>query len=97
VQNRELVERGVGILATFVVLRQVSRWTLGVSFPGTATAVLATATAAACAGDVGPVVCRASKALNYPGDTAGRYIVGAADKGIELIQNRRAAGTLSRV
>ena len=77
-QNRELLERGVGIIATFVLFRTVSRLTTGIAFPGTAAAVVATAGAAMCSAGQGGPVCTAQSVVNWPGRQVGRLVVGGA-------------------
>ncbi len=78
--NRDLIERGIGVLATFAIFRTASKAALGISFPGTAAAVGALAAAAVCDKGEGGGVCTINRVANYPGNTAGRLIVGGAEK-----------------
>ena len=84
--NRELLERGVGVLATFALLRTASKITLGITFPGTAAAVATVAAASICDRGESGGICAISRAANYPGNTAGTLLVGGGEKLVAMAQ-----------
>ena len=89
-EQRQLAERAVGIVTTFVLFRTVSKFATGISFPGTVVAIAATAGAAMCSNQSGGPVCTAQTLANWPGNQVGRLTLNATTKLMErrLLEGR---------